>query len=218
MHVLTRQSANAIWVILALILSACATGPGDTGSDAQTPPKAIHYFKTTARFDLHTSFDWVAPNPLYGLSLTDPPDQSRSFNRSIRAAVGRSMRLKGYEDWSETSRPDLIFSYSLGNRDRLSAWESARYPNAKGWSGTLITQSYPQGTLSIDVFDGRSGNLIWHGLHLRARVGPSTSPETLAAIVRETLRDFPPRPFKAPRDREPDQQPDPSAKPIEVAS
>jgi hypothetical protein len=94
-----------------------------------------------------------------------------------------------------------VIAYTIGARDKINvnsypepyqgAWHWG-YPNY--WSGVDLN-TYTEGRLAIDIFDGRTREPVWHGVATK-RIEASDlrhAEERIQTAVKSILKDFPPK-------------------------
>lgn len=151
MHIICRYSL--IPVIFGT-LAACSSGPSifvneDPGTD----------------FSKYRTYNFQQPLG------TDEQDYSSLLSQYLSAATGRELQMRGYEQADES---DLLVNFYLKTQEKI---QSSTTPSAAGggyyryrgygaYSGygttTDITQ-YTEGTLSVDIVDRASNQLVWEG-------------------------------------------------------
>ncbi len=178
---------------LAIALAACQTGI-----------QGHHEINSGAPFDRYTSFAWISADPLVRPAIGVASGQnvriSPIMEQTIREAVDWRFLQKGYEKRLEPASADLIVSFSVGAREKIQVTSSParagyRYGGyAGGWQSDVRT--YNEGTLSIDVFDGKARQAVWHGWATK-RLSRTTDQEKRTALIKEAvdavLESFPAR-------------------------
>jgi hypothetical protein len=152
---LTRTIALIAWVGL---VGACATI--STGS---------HYDETN-NFGLYETFSWIDENPYINDASSvrvDPLTQSK-----IQNAIQDKLEQKGYSFVEDRDNADFVLAYVVGTREkiRISSYPVG-YRGSWGWHvhgshyyvHEYTQHSYTEGTLSIDIFDGKTKQPVWHG-------------------------------------------------------
>jgi hypothetical protein len=167
-----------------LLLSACASMR--VGSD-QYPQ---------ADFSAYRSYAWMGEDP-----LIRPRDSQVAVSaltvRLIQEAVEAELSAKGYRRIDSAPMADFVVAFTVGARDRLEA-ESypmpyrGPWPWDWAWRGADV-QVYREGTLSLDIFDGRSRQPVWHGWARKTvtQADESDPGPVIARAVAKILRQFP---------------------------
>jgi len=158
------MNRRSIALILgALALSACASAP--TVSSDTTPG---------ANFANYKSYTWVNPLPPAGMNPV-------SFER-IRQGVDGALSAKGY---SKADPGDLSVILTMGAQDKTDI-------NTWGRFGRQVdVYQYTEGKLSVDVFDTKTKQPLWHGSATQT-IDPSKSdPAMIDAAVSGVMAKFP---------------------------
>jgi uncharacterized protein DUF4136 len=182
--------SGAYWLLLAGMLSALALAACET-------LRVSSDFDHTASFAGYHSFGWL------------PREQHGSANPLIvqRAhdAVQAELTAKGFTYTDNAASADFVVDFTIGSHERLDVQS---YPAAylgpgwgyRGWWGypywgsDVDVRQYREGTLSIDVFDGRSHRPVWHGWAKKelTRSDIENSAAPIRAAVAAVLAKFPP--------------------------
>jgi hypothetical protein len=155
-------------------------------------------FDPNARFDAYRTFAWPAEEPgtLAGAAGTEGVDPLLA--RRLRESIESHLEARGYRRLDDPAAADFVVSFSMGRREKIRIQSSptldGRSYGYGGWyagSGVTAT-SYTEGTLAIDVFDGRSHLAVWHGWASK-RVNETTERVALVdEVVGAILAQFPP--------------------------
>jgi hypothetical protein len=158
---------------LATAVVACVTGI-----------ETHHEYDPNGRFGAYTTFAWITEEPLLPPSVRYAGEEipvSPMLEQEIRSAIERNLVERGYEKRSDPDAADLVMSFSLGTRERVEVdsypaqggYHYGRRGPPSGWVSDVY--QYTEGTLAIDLFDGRTDRAVWHGWATR-QVDPSTDP------------------------------------------
>lgn len=152
-------------------------------------------------FENYKTFSWASKEPIVH-------DKSRALNVSpltlniIVASIQDELQEKGYQYVEDTENADFSLSYTVGSREVFSiesypvfyrkdwSWYwSGRYHHINEWH----VKSWTNGTLTVDIFDNKIKEPIWHGWATKAinkkdRKDPS---ESIRMAVRKIFDDFP---------------------------
>ncbi len=179
----------AILVLIATLFVGCTTIR--TGS---------HQDENVSLGD-YQSFSWISDDPLI-LAAGDQAEISPLSKKKIVEAMEKTFRDKGYTYTSNREGADFVVSYTVGTREKIDA---SSYPNeydgAWGWhlhgryyyDTEIRHRSYTEGTLGIDIFDGKTRQPVWHGWATKTissadRENPSPS---ITKAVESVLARFP---------------------------
>ncbi len=154
-----RTTILAIILVLGALLSGCVTIR--TGS---------HHDEST-NFTDYSTFAWIADNPLI-LGTGDRSPISPLSQKKIVQAIEGELSLKGFTYIADPDEADFVVSYTVGTREKI---DETSYPVAyRGTWGShmygryyyqteVVHRTYTEGTLGIDVFDGKTKQPVWHG-------------------------------------------------------
>jgi hypothetical protein len=146
-------------LFLAAGISACSTIR--TGA----------HYDQTVDFSGYQSYSWISANPLI-LGDGERSQISPLTQSYIIRAIAVEVESKGFVFAGSPDEADFIVSYTVGTREKI---DSRSYPVSYqgywGWhlygryyyTNEVHHRSYTEGTLSIDIFDGKSKQPIWHG-------------------------------------------------------
>lgn len=152
-----RPFAVPLLLLGLLALSGCATV--DTGA---------HYDETND-FGAYETFSWVDDDPYV---RDDGTRVSPLSQRKIEEAIRSELQRLGYTYVEDRNDADFAIAYTVGTRERI---RPDHYPThfrgPWGWHVPFSRyhvheyrpHSYTRGTLGVDVFDGESGQPVWHG-------------------------------------------------------
>jgi len=179
------------WMVSLLLVSLSACETLSTHSD----------YDHSQSFAGYRTFAWMAPDP-----MITPPGQRDSEvsplnRRRVIEAVESDLAAKGMTKVQDASSADFVIAFTIGARDKINvnsypepyqgAWHWG-YPNY--WSGVDLN-TYTEGRLAIDIFDGSSRQPVWHGVATK-RINASdrrNAEEQIQKAVGAILKDFPPK-------------------------
>ncbi len=177
-------------LVFAMLLSSCSSI--QTGS----------HHDESATFSHYRTFAWIAYDPLI-LGMREQPTISPLSKKKIVQAIEGELINKGYVYVTNPDTADFILSYTVGTRDKI---DTMSYPSVyrAGWDwhtygrdfhqSKVIHRSYTEGTLAIDIFDGKSKQPVWHGwasktISTSDRENPSPA---IQKAVAQVIDQFPP--------------------------
>jgi hypothetical protein len=99
-----------------------------------------------ANFAAYKTFAWVNPLPPRGMNPV-------AFDR-IRTSIENGLAAKGYQ---KADAGDLSLILSIGAR------EKAQYESWGRFGLQTDVYQYTEGTLSLDAFDTKTRQAVWHG-------------------------------------------------------
>lgn len=152
-----------------------------------------------ADFSPFRTFAWISGDP-----LIRPPGAEAHVSplnvRRIREAIEAELTAKGFTEIDDSPAADFAVSFTVGARDRIEVQSyPVLYRGAWGWGGTYFgpqmdVRRYQEGALSIDIFDGRTRQPVWHGSARKEITGAEISDPQPAIkhAVAKILARFPP--------------------------
>ena len=182
-----KQRSNR-WMVAMAALGAAACGGMEINSDFD--PQAA------PGFSAYRTYSWMPPPRGADTRVYNPITEAR-----VVRAVEVTLRGRGYQQ--ATGAPDFRIGWHAALEGRADVRSMNTY-YGYGWGrwgggGVVMTDgyvdNYDQGTLVLDIVDGRSNELVWRGT-AQARIEPSNSPEErqrrINEAVRKMLERFPP--------------------------
>lgn len=177
-------------LLTAVVLGGCATIKSGSHHDEM------------ASFDHYRSFSWIADQPLITAPGASPPISALT-QKKIGDAIKAELIRKGFVYSSNREAADFVVSYTVGTRERIEATSyPSAYRGAWGWNlhgrnfYTMEVEHrvYTEGTLGVDVFDGKTKQPSWHGwasktINSSDREDPAPS---IDKAVTALFADFPP--------------------------
>ncbi len=139
-------------------LTACATI--STGS----------HFDETTNFGAYQTFSWIDQVPYISDGSTvriSPLTQNK-----IQQAIQSQLEQTGYSFTEDRENADFVLAYTIGTRDKIRVDSyPVGYRGSWGWHvhGSYYyvreysEHSYTEGTLGVDIYDGKSNKPVWHG-------------------------------------------------------
>ena len=135
---------------------------GVLGLAGCAPVRVSAHVDPETDFSRLTTFDW---GPADALPAGDPRlDANGFFQDHMQGAVERQMLLKGYQRAGERQAADLRIHFHAVIKERLNVdtLDASRgYCLGSDCSGTV--NEFEEGTLIVDVMDGRTNRLVWRG-------------------------------------------------------
>lgn len=144
----------------------------------------------------------IVPGP--NLAATD----STLLNLVVRDAVAMRLEAKGFTPSAE--RPDLTATFVAGARDKQQIERfvsgpagkgmslgnpGGRYYAPSGWWGdsweSWWVNEYEQGTLILDLYDTRTGELVWRA-YLEVDINTNNDTKLVNRQIAKALKHFPP--------------------------
>lgn len=154
-----RFATLSILLFLGISLSGCAT------------IRSGSHYDESAAFDHYRTYSWIADQPLI-VGTGEKPPISPLTQKKIVDAIEAELARNGFVLAQNRESADFALSYTVGTRERI---ESTSYPHAYqgawGWhlygryyyDTEVVHRTYTEGTLGVDVFDGKTKQPVWHG-------------------------------------------------------
>lgn len=173
----------------AIVLAACATLHVGSDHDPAASFSAYHsYVWMPARTNIEDS-----PNPLVVQRAHD--------------AIQDALSAKGYQLVSNEAAADFVVDFTIGSRERTDVrsypapyggpwfWRNTYWWGAPYWGSEVNVHQYREGTISIDIFDGRTHRPVWHGWARKelTREDLEHSAGSIREAVDSVLAQFPPK-------------------------
>ncbi|ANO51948.1 DUF4136 domain-containing protein [Woeseia oceani] len=185
-----RTALLSALVIVGLALSGCAT------------IKSGSHHDESVSFDEYRTFSWISDKPLI-VGAGERPTISPLAQKKIISAIESELTRKGFVLSPNSQTTDFVLSFTVGTRDRI---EVDSYPSVyRGvWGNRLYGRyyferevehrMYTEGTLGVDIFDGKTKQPVWHGwasktISTSDREDPAPS---IGKAVAALFADFPP--------------------------
>ena len=121
------------------------------------------------------------------------PQMSPMVDQRIGVSIATELDAKGFDSASPRNADFLVTFYTAVRRrvviNRTGWYGWGRW----GWhGGSTWVNSYPEGTLVIDIIDRRSRQLVWRGVGEGAFTSTNPSDAKVAKRVAKILKTFPP--------------------------
>jgi hypothetical protein len=139
-----------------LFLAACA-------------PRVYVEQDSSAQLAGYHSYAWVNPPP--GGPVSDPILDSQILEGRVQRAVEADLKARGYAPAAEPADADFLVTYHTSSRETIDSAGAGfgfgivdTWP--RGFGGVVVAppvESREQGTLMLDVIDGKSKRLVWRG-------------------------------------------------------
>jgi hypothetical protein len=188
-----RNSFHYAIVLSLVLISGCAS---------KTEP--IIDYNPYHNFSAYQTFAFISDHPMIraeGSGSGNPLNEGRITN-----SIENNLANKGFSRVSDPEYADFAISFTVGARDRIRA---DSYPTTyragyggwgRGWGGgyhstqVVNVRNYTKGMLSIDIFDVREHQPVWHGT-VSKRITDSMTKDpgpVIHEVVTAILVSFPP--------------------------
>lgn len=178
----------------ALGLSACASGPSvRTDHDP------------TANFGQYRTWAFYQPVAM------EQSGYSSWISERIRTDVRKEMEARGYQYSAEGA--DLLVNFQGVVEDKTAVWSIPRsdiemfysyrhraYVAVPVWYDETQVSRYKEGTLTVDLVDGKRNRMVWTGSASRPEVSKRTPEKKMADIDQAVASIFAKYPHKAGAD------------------
>ena len=151
-------------------------------------------------FSAYHTYAWMTDQPM--VATPDELTRVSPLNRHrIEQAIENELATKGFQKSTARAAADFVVSYTVGARDRVDVFSyPAPYGGPWRWGGPYFGHDvdvtmYREGTLAIDVFDGKNHQPVWHGWASK-RISEHDlkhAAEQIPPAVALIMQDFPPR-------------------------
>jgi len=181
----------------ALFLALTLLGPTLPGTlHAMQEGAMLHDPK--ANFEGYRTFAF-AQDPEEELASGSEQGGSPFVERQIQREIRYELARRGY-DQAGLGEADFLIAINVGAR--TTTWYSVQQTVYRDPYETYFTQwgavrgielrTFQDGTISIDMIDGQSNKLVWHGWATEPIAPSKTTEEIIKGIVKKVLDNFPP--------------------------
>ncbi len=153
-----------------------ALAAGLLAAPAWAKPKVSADTTPGANFAAHQTFAFVNPQPPAGMNPV-------AYER-IRQGVEQGLTAKGY---SKAESGDLSVVITVGARDKTDVETWGRFGRQ------VDVHQYTEGQLSVDVFDTKTQQPLWHGQATETINPQKVDPQKIEAAVTGIMAKFPAR-------------------------
>lgn len=119
-------------------------------------------------FSRYATYAWMSDDPV--ISPKGETSQVSPLNRRrIVAAIESELAEKGMRKIEDRDAADFVVAYTVGARDKIDVQSyPAAYHGSWRWGwpyfgNEVDVHAYTEGTLAIDIFDGKTRQPVWHG-------------------------------------------------------
>jgi Domain of unknown function (DUF4136) len=188
-----KQFITLASLAMAAVLYSCEPSI-KTFSDRDTKADLNHY-KTYA---------WIAP----GDSVLNAPRKDKLFGGSIMYYSDMELKQKGMT--VDTSGPDALFVFDTKLESKVEYKQAPSLNLGVGYGGPgyyvggsapiaggqITASNYEEGTLVINMYDTRTGHVIWSGGARKALTGSSDVEGVIKMAVKAIFAKLPKKPEK----------------------
>lgn len=169
-------SLFTVSMLLAVLLSACASGP-----------KIKSDYDQTVDFSQYRTYGFFSPLGIEG------PSYSTIYGDVFRRAISREMEARGF---AKSEQPDLLINVSARLQEKTDVRTTTDpflryYGYRRGfynpWYGysygtTTHVSQYTEGTVNVDVVDAKAKKMIYEGVAIGRLKENRTSEQIRQAI------------------------------------
>ena len=175
---------RAIGVALLLFTGGCESIK--TNSD----------FNPAVDFSTYHTFSWISDNPMIAAS----PTVSSLTQGRVELAIIDVLQQKGIMFVSNRAQADFVISFTAGSHRKVRV-DTTSFPIGyqgpflwgMGYYQDIEVREYQQGRLSIDIFDTKLRQPVWHGWGSKNVTPEKNDPSpAIHKAVDAILKDFPP--------------------------
>ena len=152
--------------------------------------KAIADYDHSVNFGKYHTYSWL------GVNVEEP-----LWNDRVRNAIDNQLVARGWRK-VDSGGDAMVSAFASTRTERtLETWYGGSFGGGwyhRGWwiggsPGFTTIERTPIGTLHIDIFDGQSRKVIWHGVCSDTLTGNPDKNETkMEKAVAEVFKKFPP--------------------------
>lgn len=169
---------------LVLLLSSCS-------------PRIYVEQDNTAQFASYRSYAWVSPP---AAPVRDPILDSQILEGRVQQAVEADLKARGYVEAPSADSADFLVTYHTASKQKIESSGSSfslgivdAFP--RGFGSVVVggpqVESREEGTLMLDIIDGKSKRLAWRGWTMGWVNQGNYTAEAVADAVHQILDKFP---------------------------
>jgi hypothetical protein len=169
-----------IFIIFSLIYCLFTCSPVNVKTD----------WDYDADFSMYNTYRWVPAK----VKQKNPRARMRNplMEKRIKAAMDAELSVKGLRRL-ESGRPDILVTYHLGARDKINVTNYNYGYWRRGYRGHAVqVHKYKEGTLVIDIIDGKRKQLVWRGWGTQVIERSENPEEKIKNAVKKILEQYPP--------------------------
>ncbi|HSN16789.1 MAG TPA: DUF4136 domain-containing protein [Gammaproteobacteria bacterium] len=173
---------------LSLLLAACA-------------PRIYTEQDQDAKLSGYHHFAWLSPP---AGPVRDPILDSQILESRVHKAVSDDLRARGYDEVAPDANPDFLVTYHTSAKQTLESTGPSfsfgfvdAFPHGFGAVGFPVgpdVRTRSEGTLMLDVLDGRSKRLVWRGWTTELLNQDNYSDQSVQEAVKDIFDKFPAQP------------------------
>jgi hypothetical protein len=180
-------------IVISLVLAGLVAGCAAT-------LQARSDYDRSQDFSGYRTFAWIADDPVIAPTGEQAPVSPLNRQRIVDA-IRSELAAKGLQQSDDRGAADFVVAFTVGARDRVDVssypepYRSRWYWGRPYFGMQVDVNTYREGTLAIDVFDGRTRRPVWHGVATKriTQEDVRNASEQIETAVRAILAGFPPR-------------------------
>ena len=169
---------------LVLLLTSCS-------------PRIYVEQDSTAQFAAYRSYAWVSPP---NSPVRDPILDSQILESRVQHAVDADLKARGYVPAPAAGSADFLVTYHTASKQKIESSGSSfsfgivdAFP--RGFGSVVVggpqVESREEGTLMLDIIDGRNKRLVWRGWTNGWLSQDNYSDDAVAAAVHQIFDKLP---------------------------
>jgi hypothetical protein len=168
------MTTRALVIAVCFALGACAT-----------TPKITYDADPSANFSAYRGYSWTY--------TAAPQGMNPLIYQRVRSSIDSTLAAKGI---SPADPGDFAVGFTLGRRDSVQVTDFGSYGpfyrGFGGWGRDIDVRNVSDGTLTIDIYDTRTKQPVWHGVATQEIGGGNVDQAKIDAAVQGVLANFPP--------------------------
>ena len=176
-----KKYSSILILFLFVFLASCSPG-----------------LQVSSDYDIATNFRDIKTFAWYTDKVKTKPDSAQYdtfFDKRMKKALETQFKNQGMS--YTATNPDVYINYSVNvsnqQRYRNTSPYGYGYYGYPFGMGTTV-QQYKEGTITIDMINGKKNELLWRGVGETEVGNRNLSEEKIHQIVTNILRQYPPRP------------------------
>ena len=186
-----KSHSLSIFIVVALTIffSSRSVGAQNTFSD----------YNTSVDFSKYKTFAWLAP----GDSIFNKRRVDKIFGGLIMYTANQQLQKKGM--MVDTTQPDAIFIFNTKVEEKVRYSQSPTLSVGVGVGGpgyyvggsapvaggNITESSYEDGLLSFDMYDAKTGDLLWSGGATKSFTAAEDIEKIITTTTEKIFRKFP---------------------------
>lgn len=158
-------------------LAGCATGP-------------MVDYDDEVDFSNYRTFALMDPPPAPPDRAVDPIRSELNLRR-LEESIREELGAHGFQE-STSGEPDFVVGYAGGTQERTEIYSTYGGGYYRYHWDRIESYTYTQGTLILDILDGKERRLVWRGWVTEVVSSPENAGPQIRAAVKKIFSAFPP--------------------------